>query len=114
MIAGAAVSNREPPAEFRGYRARIETELSLIIRDTLGRERAAQIEQLAADARWQRGGDYDVRVVGYRAENIGAPFSALSIVHGWTVPVLYGERLLLGVEIGSSDDRSRTVPARRG
>src|SRR5262249_27611323 len=105
LVAAAALSNHEPPPEFRGYRARVETELSLILRDTLGRERAAQIEQLGAEAAWQRMGEYDVHVVGYRSQSVGVPYSALSIVRGWTIPSLYGERLLLGAYFG---------PPRRG
>jgi hypothetical protein len=96
VVEAAAINNREPPPEFRQYEARVETELSLIVRDTLGRERAAQIEQLAADATWQRMGEYRLHVVGYRSQSVGVPYSALSIVRGWTVPSLYGDRLRLG------------------
>jgi hypothetical protein len=108
MVAVAAASNREPPPEFRSYEARVETELSLVIRDTIGRERAAQVEQLAATARWQRMGVYDLHIVGYRSQSVGVPYSALSIVRGWTVPSLYGDRLRLGANFG----RSRSSEAR--
>ncbi len=112
MVAAAAFSNREPPPEFRSYQARVETELSLIIRDTLGRERAAQIEQLAATARWQRMAEYDLHVLGYRSQSVGVPYSALSIVRGWTVPSLYGDRLRLGAAFGRSragDSRDQVI-----
>jgi hypothetical protein len=112
MVAAAAINNREPPAELRGYGARVETELSLIIRDTLGRERAAQIEQLAAAAGWRRSGLYDLHVVGYRSQSVGVPYSALSIVRGWTIPSLYGDRLRLGATFGrtsSSEARNQIV-----
>src|SRR5437660_12419371 len=83
LIARATVANRAPPPELRGYRARIETELALLVRDTLGREGAAQIEQLGVQASWQRGGDYELHVLGYRMQSSGVPFSALSFVRSW-------------------------------
>ena len=105
FVAEAAVANREPPPPLRGYRARLESELSFIIRDTLGREQATQIEQIASDARWSRSGTYAVHVLGYRTQSLGAPFSALSFVNGWTMPTLYGNRLDLGIEPVSNNQR---------
>ena len=96
FVAAAAVANREPPPELRGYAARVETEMALMVRDTLGREHAAEVEQLAANASWARGGVYDLHVVGYRSQSVGVPYSILSIVRAWTVPSLYGNRLALG------------------
>ncbi len=96
LVARAALHNRNAPAGFLGYRARIETELSLILRDTLGREQAVEIEQLGTRASWQRDGSYDLHVLGYRAQSRGVPYSALSFVSGYTVPWLYGDRLDMG------------------
>lgn len=101
LVERCATANARPPDDLQAYRARVETELAFLVRDTVGRERATQIEQVAASARWQRGGRYDLHVVGFRSQSIGVPFSALSFVHGWTVPLLYGNRLRLGIE-GSS------------
>ena len=101
LVARAVIANRAPPPELRGYRARVETEFSLSIRDTLGRERAGQIEQLASRVEWKRDGTYDMHVVGYRSQSLGSPVSTLSFVHGWTEPTLYGDRLQLGVELGA-------------
>lgn len=98
FIAAAAARN-QPPAALRRYRAHVESELSLILRDTLGRENVVQVEQLALQSQWRRGVDYTLRVVGYRSESVGVPYSALSFVRGWTVPSLYGDRLVLGVEL---------------
>lgn len=112
VVAAATLNNRTPPPEFRGYEARVETELSLIVRDTLGRERAAQIEQLGAVARWRAMGDYSLHVVGYRTQSVGVPYSALSIVRGWTIPSLYGERLRLGASFGptrTTDPRDQII-----
>ncbi|HTE45650.1 MAG TPA: hypothetical protein VK636_10435 [Gemmatimonadaceae bacterium] len=96
MIARAAVANRQPPAEFRSYQSRIETEVSLLLRDTLGRENTAEVEQLASTATWTRDERYDLHVIGYRSQSVGVPYSTLSIVRAWTVPSLYGERLSFG------------------
>ena len=104
LVARAAVANHAPPPDLRGYRARVETEFSLLLRDTLGRERAAQIEQLSSKVKWTRDGSYDMHVVGYRSQSLGAPVSSLSFVQGWTEPSLYGDRLQLGVQLGAPPD----------
>jgi len=107
FVDAAAASNHEPPAALAGYRARVESELSLIVRDTLGRERSAQIEQVALSASWEREREYDLRVVGYRSQSVGVPYSALSFARGWTIPYLYGDRLTLGVDFGDLGGASR-------
>ncbi|HTR79508.1 MAG TPA: hypothetical protein VMH39_15425 [Gemmatimonadaceae bacterium] len=98
LVAAAAVANRAVPAALASYRAHLESELAFVIRDSLGREFKSQVEQVASQARWDRGTGYETHVIGYRSETIGVPFSALTIVHGWTLPMLYGDRLLLGIE----------------
>lgn len=116
LVARAVVANHAPPPTFRGYRAHVESELSLLLRDTLGRERAAQLEQLASSITWARGGDYEMHIVGYRAQSLGSPFSTLSFVRGWTEPSLYGERLRIGAQLmpdsagrRSADNESRNM-----
>ena len=109
LVERAALENRRPPASLHGYRSRIETELSLLMRDTLGREQSAQIEQLATDATWTRAQRYDLRVVGYRSQNIGVPYSTLSFIRAWTVPTLYGNRLALGAYFKSSNTRDTLI-----
>lgn len=104
MVASAAASNRIPPSALRSYQSHVETELSLILRDTLGREHTAEVEQVATTATWERGGRYELHVVGYRSQSVGVPYSTLSIVRAWTVPSLYGDRLSLGAYFA----RSRT------
>ena len=111
FIAVAAAANRTPPATLRGYRARVESELSLILRDTIGRERVAEVEQVAMAALWERGQRYDLRVVGYRSQTVGVPYSALSFARSWTIPYLYGDRLTLGVEF---PERAPPPPSNRG
>jgi hypothetical protein len=100
FIARAAIENLAPPRELMGYRATAETELAFILRDSLGRESVGQIEQLAAQADWDRGGRYDLHVVGYRAQSLGAPYSALTFTRMYTVPTLYGSRLVIGMNDG--------------
>jgi len=109
LVSRATVVNHAPPPSFRGYRARVESEMSLLLRDTLGRERAAQLEQLASSIQWQRGGAYEMHVVGYRAQGLGSPISTLSYIRGWTEPSLFGERLRLGAMfVGDSVRRDST------
>ncbi|MEP6506649.1 MAG: hypothetical protein ABJC63_00375 [Gemmatimonadales bacterium] len=105
FVSQAAIQNHAPPPEFRGYTAHVETEMSLLMRDTLGRERAAQIEQLASTVKWTRGSDYGMHVVGYRAQSLGPSISTLSFLTGWTEPSLYGERILLGAQFISDSAR---------
>jgi hypothetical protein len=102
LVAAASVANRRAPEALRSYTSRIETEASLIIRDTLGREHSGEVEQMAAAASWERGGRYDLHIVGYRSQSVGVPYSTLSIVRGWTVPSLYGERLSFGAYFNNS------------
>ncbi|MEO5815936.1 MAG: hypothetical protein ABIT20_11720 [Gemmatimonadaceae bacterium] len=109
LVARATVANHAPPPSFLGYRAHVESEMSLLLRDTLGRERAAQLEQLASSVQWQRGGEYEMHVVGYRAQGLGSPISTLSFIRGWTEPSLFGERLRLGaLVVGDSVRRDST------
>lgn len=105
MIAAAAAANRRPPTQLAGYQSHIETETSFIVRDTLGRERSAEVEELATHATWTRSGRYDLHIVGYRSQSVGVPYSSLSIVRAWTVPTLYGDRLSLGAYLTRSNTR---------
>lgn len=107
LVSGAAIANHSPPPTFTGYRAHVESEFSLLLRDTLGRERSAQIEQLASAVHWTRGASYEMHVIGYRSQSIGSLVSMMSFVNGWTEPSLYGERLTLGVQIGPASQPGR-------
>jgi hypothetical protein len=111
LLNDAARVNAQIPERLRAYRARIETEMSVVVLDSGGRERSTQIEQIASDVRWRAPDRYDQRVVGYRSQSIGPTFSLMSFFGGWTVPTLYGNRLQLGVT--SSSDPSRVVNAAR-
>ena len=118
LVSRAAVENHAPPPSLRGYRAHVESEMALILRDTLGREGAGQVEQLASTVDWTRGNAYDMHIVGYRTQGLGSPVSALNFVRGWTEPTLFGERMRLGVGFGGAARPGPTVltssPALRG
>ena len=111
LLAEAARVNAQIPERLRAYRARIETEMSIVVLDSGGRERTTQLEQIASDVRWRAPDRYDQRVVGYRNQSIGPTFSLMSFFGGWTVPTLYGNRLQLGVT--SESDPNRVTSAGR-
>ena len=114
FLARAAVENRAPPPELAGYNATVETELALILRDSIGREIVGQLEQLAALAHWQRAsGQYDLHVVGFRSQSLGAPYSALTFTRMYTVPTLYGSRLVIGMNDGLQPQRVDSAAVRR-
>src|SRR4051812_21985779 len=102
LLAEAARVNAQVPERLRAYRARIESEMSLVVLDSGGRERTAQLEQIASDVRWRAPDRYDQRVIGYREQSVGVTFSLMSFFGGWTVPTLYGNRLQLGVTSATS------------
>jgi hypothetical protein len=106
LLGEAAAINAQIPERLRAYRAHVESEMSLVLLDSGGRERTAQQEQVASDVRFRTPGRYDQRVVGYRNQSIGPTFSLMSIFGGWTTPTLYGNRLQLGVTSASSNNRT--------
>ncbi|HEX2721761.1 MAG TPA: hypothetical protein VHM24_02505 [Gemmatimonadaceae bacterium] len=106
FLADAARINSQIPDRLRAYRARVESEMSLALIDSGGRERTAQVEQIASDVRFRNPDRYDQRVVGYRNQSIAPTFSLMSIFGGWTTPTLYGNRLRLGVTAASSSNRT--------
>lgn len=113
LVARASDANRRVPAALAGYEAQVESELSLVLRLSDGRETVAQIEQTASDVRWDRTGSYEQRVTGYRARSVGPNISALSyMTQPYTVPLLYGNRLLLLFGEEDSAKRRRTRRAR--
>jgi hypothetical protein len=106
LLTEAATINAQIPDRLRAYRAQVESEMSLALIDSGGRERTVQLEQVASDVRFRVPGRYDQRVVGYRTQAIAPTFSLLSIFGGWTTPTLYGNRLRLGVTSASSSNRT--------
>ncbi len=80
--------------------------MSLALVDSGGRERTAQLEQIASDVRFRTADRYDQRVIGYRNQFVGPTFSLMSIFGGWTTPTLYGNRLQLGVTSATASNRT--------
>lgn len=114
FVEQASIANRAPPPSLAGYRAHVESELALILRDSLGREIVGQIEQIAARAEWERfTGKYDLHVVGFRSQSAGAPYSALTWTKMYTVPTLYGNRLFIGLNDGVAWTRRDSNLVRR-
>lgn len=109
FLGRAALANRAPPSQLLGYTARLESELAFVLRDSLGREMVGQVEQLAARAEWGRDGRYDVHVVGYRAQTMGNPYSALTFTRMYSVPTLFGDRVALGMNDGVPLSKSDSV-----
>ncbi|MGH7603600.1 MAG: hypothetical protein ACRENK_06325 [Gemmatimonadaceae bacterium] len=109
LLADAARVNSRIPQLLLAYRARIESEMSLVVLDSGGLERTVQLEQVASDVRWRAPDRYDQRVIGYREQSVGPMFSLMSFFGGWTVPTLYGNRLQLGVTSASDPNKSATI-----
>ena len=102
FVEQAVFANARLPAGLRGYRATVESEMSIALTDSAGRERTTQLEQIASDVKWRAPDRYDQRVVGYRSQAVGPTFSLMSLFGGWTTPLLYGNRLRLGVTPAST------------
>ncbi len=69
---------------------------------------AVSIEQVASTLTWDRRGDYQQTVTGYRSQSIGSSFSSLGFFRsGWAIPSLYGNRLalLFGRDTSSAERR---------
>jgi hypothetical protein len=102
LLADASRRNALPPA-LLSYKARVETELAMLLWRAEGTETVAAIENVASALRWTRTGVYDQRVVGYRAQ--GVAFSMLSVVRsGWLNPTLYGNRLRIRAPRNAAPD----------
>ena len=100
------------PSTLIAYKARVETEIAVLLRREEGTEVVTAVEQVASGLRWTRGGYYDQHVIGYRAQLSAGTVSMLSLFRtGWLTPVLYGNRLR--VSRRTSSDSTRTGSARR-
>ncbi|MFO0094094.1 MAG: hypothetical protein ACK54K_07280, partial [Gemmatimonadaceae bacterium] len=119
LLEDASRRNRLPDSLI-SYRATVETEVAVLRRREEGTEAVAAIEQVASGLRWNRAGQYEQRVTGYRAQQIGANVSMLSLFQtGWLNPVLYGNRLRIRSSTGGGNrgrrgnraDGADTLPA---
>lgn len=96
LVADAADINRRVPPQLGGYRARLESEISIGSRRSEGMEMSVQLEQIASTLTWDRTGQYEQVVTGYRSQAVGTTFATLGLFRvGWAIPSLYGNRLAL-------------------
>jgi hypothetical protein len=110
LVSEAAALNRRVPAELGGYRAELESEISIGNRRSERMEMAVSIEQVASVLTWDRAGNYEQVVKGYRSQSIGTSFSTLGFFrNGWAIPTLYGNRLALLI----GRDTTESTRARR-
>ncbi len=115
VIARAAQANRVVPPTLASYQAHVESEMALILVDTLGRERTGQVEQMGGRARWTPDSGLVTHIEGYRTQSTGFPVSMVGVISNWTVPMLYGQRLLLGLDFSTPPEETagRRRPQRR-
>lgn len=114
LVADASAGNRRVPPALLGYQARVESEIALVLRRAEGQEVTASVEQTSNVVRWRRDGSYEQHVVGYRATQLGvAPSLVGSAENAWTVPTLYGNRLLLLFGVDSARRSRRAGRAAR-
>lgn len=107
-----ASRNNRLPESLISYTANVETEIAVLVRREEGTEAVAAIEQVASRLRWNRAGQYEQRVQGYRAQQVGANVSLLSLFQtGWINPVLYGNRLR--VRARSTESQRRLLSRNR-
>src|SRR5215207_4484332 len=112
LVARAVASNRRVPDSLLTYRARVESEMAFIARQPDGAEQTFTIEQTESVVRWDRTGNYEQRVIGYRSQATGFTVSAVGLFRqAWTIPVLYGNRITL--LFGQPDSASRRAAQRR-
>ena len=96
LVDRASSSNRRVPDSLQGYLARVESEMAFIARQPDGVEQTVTVEQTASVVRWRRTGAYEQRVIGYRSQSLGLTASPIGFFQqAWTVPVLYGNRIIL-------------------
>ena len=107
LVAASAAAGRRVPQSLRSYRARVESEIAIVLRTAAPRdgaaaggpgtrERAMQIEQVESELQWRLDAGADQHVIGHRSRAVTANVSALSFFRRpWVVPMLYGNRLQL-------------------
>ncbi len=110
LIGEAAAINRRVPDSLGGYRAHLESEISIGNRRAEGMEMAVSLEQVASTLTWDRTGAYEQSIIGYRSQAIGTAFATIGFFRsGWAIPSLYGNRiaLLFGRDTSAAARRRR-------
>ena len=116
LVLEAARINHRVPATLGRYHAQLESEISIGATNGVGAENSLTLEQVASDLTWNRLGEFEQHVIGYRQQAAGLQFSTLGVLqNSWAVPSLYGNRLALlfgsdtgrrGIGRGSNDRRT--------
>ena len=115
LVAAAAEINRRVPDSLGGYRAHLESEISIGNRRAERMEMAVSLEQVASILTWDRTGAYQQEVNGYRTQAIGTTFSSLGLFRsGWAIPSLYGNRIALLFGRDTSESARRRDRRRGG
>lgn len=111
LVHVAAEVNRRVPAALGGYRAQLESEISIGNRRSERMEMSVQLEQIASTLEWDRTGRYRQTVIGYRSQQLGTSIATIGLFRsGWAVPSLYGNRLALLFGRDTTDAMRRRRP----
>lgn len=112
LVARVADANRLP-GRLVAFRARVESEVSIVLRREDGREFGTSIEQMVSRVSWQRGIGLRQEVIGYRAQANAFALPTINYLpSGWLISFLYDYpfRSFLRVE-GDSGTARRDTPA---
>ncbi|HMU60229.1 MAG TPA: hypothetical protein PKA66_00485, partial [Gemmatimonadales bacterium] len=112
LIGRAATVNASPPADFRAYTSRYESEVALV-KLLPGRiQGASTIEQTAGVFTWVADSGFGQHQQGYRVITTGVPLpGAAALSNGWIIPTLTGRQWNL---FGSASGAKTTVGADSG
>lgn len=114
LVERASISNRSVPEGLAGYDALVESEMAFIARQPDGIEQTFTVEQAETTVRWDRSGQFEQRVVGYRSQSVGVTISAVGLFReAWVVPILYGNRMTLLFGLQDSTRRQSSAQRRR-
>jgi hypothetical protein len=115
LVEEAAELNHRVPIALGGYRAQLESEISIGNRRSEGMEMSVLLEQVASTLEWDRSGTYQQTITGYRSQSIGASFATIGFFrNGWAIPSLYGNRLALLFGRDTSETARRRRQRRGG
>ncbi len=103
VVGRAATINAAPPADFRAYTARYESEVALIkiLPDRI--QGASTIEQTAGVFTWIVDSGFGQHQQGYRVVTTGVPLpGSAALSSGWIIPTLTGPKIdLFGASSGT-------------
>ncbi len=115
LVTRAAAAEAQPPEGLTSFTGHMESEIAVLVRDSMGTETATQVEQFAGRVSWRRDGALLQRVTGYRARLLGFTLSALTYLRSpWIVAPIYGDRVVVPLLSDSVEPaRSRAGPRAR-